>query len=143
MRPTLLLFLRRVRCIAITDASASLQPPGGAAGAGGTAGHAGGSPQSVAADASAGAPGGISQLMVRRELAGPGLIELRSGPDARDASRWLVVSDTFAPGAVRRLGLEVGETTVALAFVLSGGVPQQQPVFAFLRERGRGVPVSL
>lgn len=72
--------------------------------------------------------------MVRRELKGQsGLVELRSGPGGRESTQWLVVSDTFEPG-IQRLGVKVDETTVSLAFSLSGAAPQQQPVFAFLRE---------
>jgi hypothetical protein len=72
--------------------------------------------------------------MLRRELGGPGLVELRSGRGAAAASRWLVVFDSFSPGGVGRLGVAVDSTTVSLAFeLLEGGQPPQQPVFAYLR----------
>lgn len=132
LRPTLLLFLRRLRCLAITDAASATA----ASTTGGAAARAASASNSGAGHSSAGGAG--SQLMVRRE-AGPGLVELRCGPGGRESGRWLVVSDTFKP-RLPRLGVAVDETTVSLAFSLDdGAAPGQQPVFAFLPLRRYGL----
>ena len=73
----------------------------------------------------------------RRPLGGA-LVELRHGPKAEHASRWLQVSHTFQP-AVARLEVPLEQTTVSLAFNLEGEEPTQQQVYAFLPLRSYGL----
>ncbi len=102
VQPALLLFLQRLRCIAITDV---VEPA-------------------------------LSSVMARRQLA-PGLLELSSGPQGQQRSRWLMVEREVAP-AVARLGVRLDRTKLALAFCLEGREPAQQPVFAYLPLRRWG-----
>lgn len=96
VQPALLLFLQRLRCIAITDA---VEPA-------------------------------LSSVMARRQLA-PGLLELSSGLQGQQRSRWLLVEKEVVP-AVARLGVQLPSTKLALGFCLEGREPGQQPVFAYL-----------
>lgn len=66
------------------------------------------------------------------------MVELRHGPNAEHASRWLQVSHTFQP-SVPRLEVQLEQTTVSLAFSLEGEAPTQQQVYAFLPLRSYGL----
>ena len=79
----------------------------------------------------------LSPFITRRSLEG-GLVELRQGPNAEHASRWLQVSHAFQP-SVPRLDVQLEQTTVSLAFSLEGDAPSQQQVYAFLPLRSYGL----
>ena len=66
------------------------------------------------------------------------MVELRQGPNAEHASRWLQVSHTFQP-SLPRLDVQLDQTTVSLAFSLEGDAPSQQQVYAFLPLRSYGL----
>eukprot|EP00878_Enallax_costatus_P012106 GHUV01012639.1.p1 GENE.GHUV01012639.1~~GHUV01012639.1.p1 ORF type:complete len:977 (+),score=346.52 GHUV01012639.1:3040-5970(+) len=143
LRPTLLLFLRKLGCLMLTDAEQQesklmmrLHEPG--------------NPD-------------VLRLLVRtvRLPRQPGLADTRPpAPAVHDSegsdqvllgvtsagdvlqeeeSRWLLVSETFCPGEIKRLHYDVHETKVTLAFGIHEPHPSPQDVFAFLPVRRYGL----
>ncbi|KAG2501754.1 hypothetical protein HYH03_000254 [Edaphochlamys debaryana] len=152
VEPKLLLFLRKLRRIAITDAT-HVPEALGERGPEGTA-----PPPQLQAPAPASS---LSVCMTRVDVGG-GVVALRTerggagaGAGAEE-TRYLLVTDTFAP-SVGRADLsvsELGDTTVSLAFDLGAAAelaaaaaagerplprPPRQDVFAFLPTRDYGL----
>ncbi|KXZ53927.1 hypothetical protein GPECTOR_6g845 [Gonium pectorale] len=116
--PRLLLFLKKLKRVAVTDAT-GMEGEGEGEGAALLAGAAGGSPPPPTAVTVA-AGSGLS-VQVLKESLGGGQVSLRFGPAGRlREQRWLIVSDSFAPTVDRGdLSIaELGETEVSLAFDL-------------------------
>lgn len=116
MDPRLILFLKKLRSVAVTDAVAAVAAAAATATAAATAnisaeGSGGSAGQQLLLDGcsngsyDSGSGSSSSSIQVHKQELGGGLVSLRWGPaGALRQSAWLIVSDSFTPSVDRCVG---------------------------------------